>query len=106
MVDSPFFNACRAAMAARPTARYTGLWASPDITAQTERGFEPVQQFATLRGETRDEVERNVAALREDFSERHARRLNPDGLTFSLWEDGRWTDRAEALAQSLGVALP
>ena len=93
-------------MASRPTARCAGLWASPDIAAQTERGFEPVQQFAMVRGESRDELERDVAALREDFNRRHPRRLNPDGLTFSLWEDGRWTAHAEGLAQSLGVALP
>jgi len=51
-------------------------------------------------------IERDVTALREDFNRRHPRRLNPDGLTFSLWEDGRWTAHAEGLAQSLGVALP
>jgi len=104
--DFAFVNACRAAVAVRPATSCAALWASPYFTALTDRGGEALQDFALVRGAAPGEIERQVAALREDFNRLHPGRLNPDGFTFPLWEDGRWTGRAEAFARDLGLALP
>jgi hypothetical protein len=96
----------RRVLGTRPESQCAAVWFTPYRTEWGERGYESVVDFALIRDETREGVERRIAEHREAFNARHPDRFNPHGETFFFWEDGRWTAQAKAVARDLWVTLP